>query len=153
MEATFLDHDNGELKQQQGWWQQELLLAKQQLCMNFFLQNSWTATPLFLPDDNPPLISLWLDLSCDYFSVELPSSFGTSWSRKISYQVCLNQPETEKYLKGYNNSLQTADISPRLSLLRDVSQGGTSVTQRQKFHTDDAKSVRNPIRRANWSTE
>ena len=45
-----------------------------------------------------------------------------------------------------------ADVSPGSSLLRDVSQGGTSVTQRQKFHTDDAKSVRNPVRSAHWLT-
>ena len=31
-----------------------------------------------------------------------------------------------------------ADISPRSSPLRDVSRGGTSATQQQKFHTDDA---------------
>ena len=37
-----------------------------------------------------------------------------------------------------NFSLRTADVSPRSSRLRDVSQGGTSATQRQKFHTDDA---------------
>ena len=68
--------------------------------LNFFLQSNWTASPLFLPDNNPPLISLWLDLSCDYFSVELlPISFSTSWSRKISYQVHLNQSETEKYFE------------------------------------------------------
>ena len=35
----------------------------------------------------------------------------------------------------------------------DVSPGETSATQRQKFHTDDVKSVRNPVRRADWSTE
>ena len=35
----------------------------------------------------------------------------------------------------------------------DVSRAGTSVTQRQKFHTDDVKSVRNPVRSADWSTE
>ena len=35
----------------------------------------------------------------------------------------------------------------------DVLRGGTSATQRQKFHTDDAKSVRNPVRSAGWSTE
>ena len=34
-------------------------------------------------------------------------------------------------------SLGMADISPRSSPLRDVSWGGTSVTQGQKFHTDD----------------
>ena len=28
----------------------------------------------------------------------------------------------------------------------DVSQGGTSVTQQQKFYTDDKKSVQNPDR-------
>ena len=36
---------------------------------------------------------------------------------------------------------------------RDVSRGGTSATQRQKFHTDDVKSVRNPVRSADLSTE
>ena len=35
----------------------------------------------------------------------------------------------------------------------DLSRGGTSATQRQKFHTDDVKSVRNPVRSADWSTE
>ena len=53
----------------------------------------------------------------------------------------------------YRASLRTADVSPCSSSLRDVSRGGTSATQRQKFHTDDAKSVRNPVRSADWSTE
>ena len=35
------------------------------------------------------------------------------------------------------SSLRTADVSPRSSPLRNVSQGGASATQRQKFHTDD----------------
>ena len=35
----------------------------------------------------------------------------------------------------------------------DVSCGGTSATQRQKFHSDDVKSVRNPVRSADWSME
>ena len=35
----------------------------------------------------------------------------------------------------------------------DVSHRGMSATQRQKFHTDDIKSVRNLVRRADWSTE
>ena len=34
-----------------------------------------------------------------------------------------------------------------------VSLGGTSATQRQKFHADDVKSVRNPVRSADWTTE
>ena len=35
----------------------------------------------------------------------------------------------------------------------DVSRGGKSATQRQKFHTDDVKSVRIPVRSADWSME
>ena len=35
----------------------------------------------------------------------------------------------------------------------DVSRGGTSATRRQKFRTDDVKSVRNPVRSADWSME
>ena len=50
-------------------------------------------------------------------------------------------------------SLRTADVSSHSAPLRDVSRGGKSATQQQKFHTDDAKSVRNPVRSANWSTE
>ena len=49
-------------------------------------------------------------------------------------------------------SLRTADVSPRSSPMRDVSQGGTSATQRQKFHTDDVKSVRNPVISADWTS-
>ena len=51
------------------------------------------------------------------------------------------------------NSLRTADVSPRSSPLRNVLRGGMSATQQQKFHTDDVKSVWNPVRSANWSTE
>ena len=40
-----------------------------------------------------------------------------------------------------------------LFAIGDVSRGGTSATPRQKFHTDDLKSVRNPVRSADWSTE
>ena len=35
----------------------------------------------------------------------------------------------------------------------DVSRGGTSATQRQKFQTDDVKYVRNLVRSPDWSTE
>ena len=35
----------------------------------------------------------------------------------------------------------------------DISRGGTSATQQQKFHTDDIKSVQNPVRSADWSAE
>ena len=60
-----------------------------------------------------------------------------------------------KFKSNYQrkNSLPTATFSPRSSPLRDVTRGETSATERQKFHTDDAKSVRNPVISANWSTE
>ena len=35
----------------------------------------------------------------------------------------------------------------------DVSRGGTSATQRQKFHTDDVKYVRNLVRSPDWLKE
>ena len=35
----------------------------------------------------------------------------------------------------------------------EVSRGETSALQRQKFHTDDVKSVRNPVISADWKTE
>ena len=35
----------------------------------------------------------------------------------------------------------------------DVSLGGSSATQRQKFYADDVKSVRKPVRSADWLTE
>ena len=38
-------------------------------------------------------------------------------------------------------SLRKADVSPRSSLLRDVSRRGTSATQRQKFQADDINLV------------
>ena len=36
---------------------------------------------------------------------------------------------------------------------KDVSRGGTSATQRRKFHIDEVKSVRNPVISADWTTE
>ena len=39
-----------------------------------------------------------------------------------------------------------------LLVAKDVSPGGTSATQRQKFHTNDIKSVWNLVRSSDWST-
>ena len=49
----------------------------------------------------------------------------------------------------------TCEYSRFSSLLaaRDVSPGGISAPQRQKFRTDDAKSVRNLVKSSDWSTE
>ena len=64
----------------------------------------------------------------------------------ISIDIILNITWTNQYLLtsltkdihiNIPGSLWTADISPRSSPLRDVLRGGTSATQRQKFHTDD----------------
>ena len=55
-----------------------------------------------------------------------------------------------------STSLQAADVSPGSLLLRDVSRGGTSATQQQKFHTDDVnrclqdKSVSHGVPNVNW---
>ena len=44
-------------------------------------------------------------------------------------------------------SLRAADVSPRSSPLNEVSRGGTSATERQKFHTDDVNQClhNNPV--------
>ena len=50
------------------------------------------------------------------------------------------------YTRTRNFSLRKADVSPRSSPLRDVSQGGSSATQRAKFHTDDVNQcLINPV--------
>ena len=60
---------------------------------------------------------------------------------------------------GYNGVYVVYELACeniRFSLLfaaKNVSRGGTSATQRQKFHTDDVKSVQNLVRSADWSTE
>ena len=72
----------------------------------------------------------------------------------VSWQVYHNST-TITPVHGYWWSDSLAFENIRFSSLfadGDVSCGGTSATQRQKFH-DDVKSVRNPVRRADWSTE
>ena len=46
-----------------------------------------------------------------------------------------------------NNRLGLADLAAG-----DVSPGGTSAPQRQKFHTNDVKSVQILVRSSDWST-
>ena len=53
------------------------------------------------------------------------------------------------WIWSFGIQLQVAGENIRFSSLFAagvVSRGGTSATQRQKFHTDDVKSVRNPVR-------
>ena len=55
---------------------------------------------------------------------------------------------------GPDNSLRKHPfLSPPRHWRGDVSWGGTSATRRQKFHTDDVKYIRNPVRSPDWSTE
>ena len=60
-------------------------------------------------------------------------------------------------IHSYNDSVsELACENIRFSSLfaaGNISRGETSATQRQKFHTDEMKSVWNPVRGADWSTE
>ena len=59
--------------------------------------------------------------------------------------------------KGHLNCSIAQPVKTDLSLcslpLGDVSQGGTSATQRQKLHTDDIKSVQNLVISTDWMME
>ena len=57
-----------------------------------------------------------------------------SWFELVEYN---HRQEFRIDMRSERCGLRTADVSPRSSPLRDVSRGGTSATQRQKFHTDD----------------
>ena len=59
---------------------------------------------------------------------------------KITWFELVEYNHRQKFridMRGERCSLCTADVSPRFSPLRDVSRGGTSAIQRQKFHTGD----------------
>ena len=70
----------------------------------------------------------------------------------------LSQSEMEKYFE-WVIMLQRLVLAcenilfSSLFIAGDVSHGGTSATQQQKFHTDDVKSVQNPVRSADWLTQ
>ena len=67
-----------------------------------------------------------------------------------------DSPDLNAILSFFGGGFCLACENIRFSSLfaaRDVSRGGTCATQRQKFHADDVKSVRNPVRSADWSTE
>ena len=73
-------------------------------------------------------------------------------------KICVLHPRPPLNVKLRNFTLKFAVACENISFSSlfaagDVSRGETSATQRQKFHTDDVKSVRNPVRSADWSTE
>ena len=84
-------------------------------------------------------------------------TFAVPGGRAFDYQSLPGGGEFDPHALGVgnlNSTLACENIrSSSLFAAGDVSRGGTSATQRQKFHTDDAKSVRNLVRSADWSTE
>ena len=58
--------------------------------------------------------------------------------RILPHETKVLSPQKRR-LRLLTTSLRMADVSTRSSPLRDVSQGGMSATQRQKFHTKDVK--------------
>ena len=66
----------------------------------------------------------------------------------IKLKMVLNLLSTTGVLLAYENIRFST-----LFAAGDVSHGGTSATQRQKFYTDDVKYVQNPVRSPDWSTE
>ena len=72
------------------------------------------------------------------------------------HQIYQKTVEIFSILKRWEYSLVLKRIQRKQTFRhthRRVSRGGTSATQRQKFHTEDLKSVRNPVRSAYWTTE
>ena len=87
-----------------------------------------------------------------------PLIFSTRWAITYEWWRCaLEACDVTKYGRHLGRHLefyQELEVRLKSSLrTEDVSRGGTSAIQRQKFHSDDAKPVQNPVRCANWSTE
>ena len=58
----------------------------------------------------------------------------------------------KQFTTGWKNLPYEYSCFSLLLAARNVSPGGTCAPQRQKFHTDDVKSVGNMVRNSNWST-
>ena len=89
-----------------------------------------------------------------------PGGFSRVQKLKSMYDVFLTGISREVGGGGLRKNLSCGrDIACeniRFSTLiatGDVLHRGTSATQRQKFHTNDVKSVWNPVRSADWSME
>ena len=71
----------------------------------------------------------------------------------MNYSSQFSRINVRKFTIAYQG-LACEDIRfSSLVVAGDVSRRGTSTTQCQKIHTGDVKSVRNPVRSADWSTE
>ena len=86
---------------------------------------------------------------CSLLLVPLSRSVG---KRRPHPNRAINCASRKTWFQSLHISCENTRFS---SLFADgnVSRGGTSVTQRQKFHIHDVKSVRNLVRSADWSSE
>ena len=90
----------------------------------------------------------WAEFTCAKTSGTITRDRGKNWPFRCvpSNSPCNNRGTHFDFSflivskRKLLNSLQPAkaSVSPRSSPLGDVSRGGTSATQRHKFHTDDA---------------
>ena len=121
------------------------------------------------PDEIPNwLLKEYAELLAFPVSKIINSSFKEQRLPKISKFADVSPLPKVKPVEDLKKHLRPISLTPCLSKVAeelacenihffslfvdgDVSRGGTSATQRQKFHTDDVKSVRNPVRSANWS--
>ena len=97
---------------------------------------------------------------CNITTEQLPSRYGFEDRHIAIENTTAYYEDRVTTMKWKQNDRDTTIVvashcSHFSSLLAagEIWRGGTSATQRQKFHTDDVKSVRNPVRSADWSTE
>ena len=81
-------------------------------------------------------------LSQERVEYQMTGSVGSQPDQQGNEEMC----ETERIEDGLDQLNQQQPTG-------DVSRGSKSATQRQKFNTDDEKSVRNPVISADWKTE
>ena len=83
-----------------------------------------------------------------------PRQTNFAYKQKLIYGERTKNTADKQHVVAVDSILACENIRfSSLFAAGDVSRGGTSVTQRQTFHTDDVKSVRNQVRSAGWSTE
>ena len=78
-----------------------------------------------------------------------------SWRAMFTTILLPKNDIKSKYPEEYSTVVCENSRFPSLFAAegRDFSRAGTSATQRQKFHTGDVNSVRNPVMSADWTME
>ena len=104
---------------------------------NSKMQNSWLTIKTGKMSSNKSTFSLESSV------IKVLQEF----SSKALFSVCLYFSWLHVWIacknRRYSSLITSGGVSP----------GGTSVTQQQKFHTDDVKSVQNPVISPDWTTE